>query len=208
MIPMPVFFICFILFVLWIHVKYKQDNKDKSTWDEEFWEREKQANFTRKKNIDNLDYIIISENDLPFQKNATGEEKHLQDNVRSLLSKKMLNLSGQTNTDLKLAYGTANFTELSEYDQNFNDLLRNLNLWGVYLHRNVSEADARALQILEYAISLGSDITDTYRSVAEIYLEDNNFQKIDQLIEQVEDSEFFMKDSIVRQLKEVIRSYS
>lgn len=208
MIPMPVFFICFILFVLWIHVKYKQDNKGKSTWDEEFWEREKEANFARKKSIEDLDYIVIPEEDLPFRDNAVGEEKHLQDNVRKLLSKKILNLSGQTNTDLKLAYGTANFNELSEYDQNFNDLLRCLNLWGTYLHKNVPEASCRALQILEYAISLGSDITDTYRCVAEIYLEDNNFQKIDQLIEQVEETDFFMKDSIIRQLKDVIRSYS
>ena len=151
---------------------------------------------------------MISENDLPFQENVTEQEKHLQDNVRKLLSKKMLNLSGQTNTDLKIAYGTANFTELSEYDQNFNDLLRSLNLWGAYLHKNVEGADSRALQILEYAISLGSDITETYRCVAEIYLEDNNIQKIYELIEQVEDTEFFMKDSIIRHLKEVIRSYN
>lgn len=205
---MPVFFICFILFVLWIHVKYKQDNKGKTTWDEEFWEREKEANFARKKNIEDLDYIIIPERDLPFQDDATEEEKHLQNNVRKILSKKMLNLSGQTNTDLKLAYGTANFPELSEYDQNFNDLLRSLNLWGSYLHKNIDGADARALQILEYAISLGSDISETYRCVAEIYLKDNNIQKIYELMEHVEDTEFFMKDSIIRQLKEVIRSYN
>ena len=204
---MPVFFICFILFVLWIHVKYKQDNKGKTTWDEEFWEREKEANFARKKNIDDLDYIVIPETDLPFQDDVTSEEKHLQDNVRKLLSKKMLNLSGQSNTDLKLAYGTANFPELSEYDQNFNDLLRSLNLWGSYLHKNVEGSNPRALQILEYAISLGSDIMETYRCVAEIYLADNNIPKIYELMEQVEESDFFMKDSICRQLKEVIRSY-
>ncbi len=205
---MPVFFICFILFVLWIHVKYQQDNKNKSTWDEEFWKREKEANFTRKKNIDNLDYIIIREEDLPFQNSATGEEKQIQDSVRDLLSKKILNLSGQSNTDLKLEYGTANFTELSEYDQNFSDLLRTLNQWGGYLYKNVPDAQLRALQILEYAIALGSDISDTYRTVAKIYLEQNNISKIYELIHQVEDSDFFMKDSIIRQLKEVIRSYN
>ncbi|MBP3459381.1 MAG: hypothetical protein J6K58_09240 [Lachnospiraceae bacterium] len=205
---MPVFFICFILFIIWMNVKSKQENKKNSTWNEEFWEKERKANFVRKKNIEDLDYIIVTENDLPFSATAAGEEKDLQEQVRNLLSQKMLNLSGKSNTDLKLEYGTANFSTLSEYDQNYTLLIRSLGQWGSFLHKNVPGADIRARQILEYAISLGSDITGTYLSLAEIYLADNDIEKIQQLMKQVDDSEFYMKESIIRQLKDVIRSYN
>lgn len=205
---MPVFFICFILFIIWMNVKSKQENKKNSTWDEEFWEKERKANFVRKKNIEDLDYIIVTENELPFSAAAAGEEKDLQEQVRNLLSKKMLNLSGKSNTDLKLEYGTANFTTLSEYDQNYTSLIRSLGQWGSFLHKNVPGADTRARQILEYAISLGSDITGTFLSLAEIYLADNDIEKIQQLMKQVDDSDFYMKESIIRQLKDVIRSYN
>ena len=40
------------------------------------------------------------------------------------MSRKLLNLSGISNTDLKLQYGHANLDLLAEYDQNFSNLLR------------------------------------------------------------------------------------
>lgn len=203
---MPVIFICFIVFVIWVQVKIKQ-SKASSVWDEEFWEREAQANFVRKKDIEHLDYIQVREEELPFSDKATGKERERQERVRSLLQKKMLNLSGMTNTDIKMEYGTANFPILSEYDQNFSIFIRELGLWGCYLHENMPEEDRRAIKILEYAVSLGSDITNTYVALADIYRSRNEITKIQQLIRQVEDSDFYMKDSIVKQLKKVIQSY-
>ena len=201
---MPFIFITFIVFVLWVRVKIKQSNKQNSTWDDDFWSREQEANFVRKKDISNLDYIQITEKDLPFSDTATGEEKRYQDQVRSFLDKKMINLSGMTNTDIKLAYGTANFPILSEYDQNFTVFVRNLVFWGKYLHKSMPEEDGRARQILEYAVSLGSDITDNYVLLADIYLQKHETEKIRQLTEHVEQSDFFMKNSILNQLSQMI----
>lgn len=200
---MPFIFISFIVFVLWVRVKIKQSSKQKSTWDDEFWSREQEANFVRKKDISNLDYIQIAEKDLPFSDTAVDEEKRYQDQVRNFLDKKMINLSGMTNTDIKLAYGTANFPILSEYDQNFTVFLRNLVFWGKYLYKSIPEEDVRARQILEYAVSLGSDITDNYIILAEIYLQKHETEKIRQLTEHVEQSDFFMKNSILKQLSQM-----
>lgn len=204
---MPVFFICFIVFVIWIRVKIKQNNKNTSTWDEEFWAREQESNFVRKKDISQLDYIQVDESDLPFSSTAAGKEKEYQEQIRSCIAKKMLNLSGMTNTEIKLAYGTANFPELSDYDQNFTVFIRTLGLWGSYLYNHTEGAEERAKQILEYAISLDSDISGTYVTLAEIYLRENEIDKIQQLINQVSQSDFYMKNSIIEQLKQVIRSY-
>ena len=204
--PIPFIFISFIVFVLLVRVKMSRNNNEKTTWDEEFWAKEQEANFVRKKDISQLDYIEVSESDLPFSDTASGEEKTYQDQVRNSLNKKMLNLSGMTNTDIKLAYGTANFPVLSEYDQNFTIFLRNLSFWGSYLHNNMPQEDARARQILEYAVSLGSDITNTYLTLADVYLHEQKPEKIQQLIDRVNESDFYMKDTILRQLTGIVET--
>lgn len=204
---MPVFFICFIVFILWMRVKMKQAQNNTSTWDEEYWDKERRSNFTRKKDISQLDYIQIDETDLPFNPDATGEEKERQEQVRASLSKKMLNLSGMTNADLKLTYGTANFSELSVYDQNYTLLLRNLNLWGCFLTKNGTDDIQRAKQIFEFAIANGSDITSTYLTLADIYCQEGDLEKIQELIRHVQNSDFYMKESICEGLKKCIRHY-
>ena len=201
---MPIILIFFILFIIWVNVKTKRGATDNSKWDTSYWEKEREANFVRKKDISNLDYITISEDELPFSDTARGEEKYRQDEVRRTLSFKILNLSGMSNADIKLAYGTANFPELSMYDQNYILLIRNLGLWGSYLHHNCEGQDTRAKIILERALSLGSDIKDTYVSLAEIYLAEHHPEKVQELIRQVEASDFDLKDSLLRALNELL----
>ena len=197
---MPIFLILFILFIIWLNVKTKRGQNNISKWDTDYWKKERESNFVRRKDISNLDYIVISENDLPFSDTAEGEEKERQEQVRRVLSNKILNLSGMSNADIKLTYGTANFPELSMYDQNYLLLLRNLGLWGSYLHRKCSGQDDRAKQILELAISLGSDIRDTYISLAEIYLDNHQPEKVKELIRQIEESDFDLKKSLLQSL--------
>lgn len=97
---MPVIFICFILFIMWFRVKSKKASKMEQNSKEDFLRREHEANLTRKKDISNLDYIVIPEEDLPFTETNDEEEAMLQDNLRKAMSKKILNLSGISNTDL------------------------------------------------------------------------------------------------------------
>lgn len=201
---MPIILIFFILFIIWVNVKTKRGTKDNSKWDTAYWEKERESNFVRKKDISELDYITIPEEELPFSDTADGEEKYRQDEVRRALSCKSLNLSGMSNADIKLAYGTANFPELSMYDQNYILLIRNLGLWGSYLHHSCDGQNARAKIILERAVSLGSDIKDTYVSLAEIYLAERHPEKVRELIRHVEDSDFDLKTSLLRALHELL----
>ena len=201
---MPIILIFFILFIIWVNVKTKRGTKDNSKWDTAYWKKERESNFVRKKDISELDYITIPEKELPFSDTAEGEEKYRQDEVRRTLSYKSLNLSGMSNADIKLAYGTANFPELSMYDQNYILLIRNLGLWGSYLHHNCDGQDTRAKIILERAVSLGSDIKDTYVSLAEIYLAEHHPEKVQELIRQVEASDFDLKASLLRALHELL----
>lgn len=203
---MPVLFICFIVFILWFRVKSKQADNATNNPREEFLRREYEANFTRKKDISGLNYIIVPENALPFTETTDEEEQQLQENARKIISGKMLNLSGISNTDLKLEYGRANLDLLSGYDQNFSSFLRCLDQWADYLCSKKGDKKC-AKQILEYSVSIGSDITRTYTTLANIYLEENEPGKIQPLIDKVEESNFFMKDSIILKLKKLVQEF-
>ena len=136
----------------------------------------------------------------------TAKEACIQDEVKDILSRKILDLSGITNTELKLEYGAANLDILTEYDQNFSQLLRSLDKWGNFLYNQKHDINC-AKQVLEYAISIGSDITGTYTSLAKIYLEENEPGKVQSLIDKAENSNFFMKNSIVLKLKKLVQEF-
>ena len=130
---MPVFFICFIVFLLWLRVKLKQQDS-LETQNKDFWQREHEADFSRNKDISELDYISIDRELLPFNEHTNDAELlQIQQDVDKTLSKKMINLSGMTNTDIKETYGRGNFEVLAVYDQNYLKFLSLLNKWGTYL---------------------------------------------------------------------------
>ena len=116
---MPFFTIIFVLFLIFIGFRFKKTNADQDTINEKFWEREREANATRRKDISNLNYITIPEDLFPFNLNTDVENS-----LSALKGKKMLNLTGKTNTDIKLEYGMQNLEELSQYDDNFTEFVR------------------------------------------------------------------------------------
>ncbi|WP_092336677.1 hypothetical protein [Butyrivibrio sp. M55] len=133
-----------------------------------FWEKERKSNNVRRKSLENLDYICIPVDVLPF--GTCGSNKELENseqNVLALKDEKIVNLTGITNTDLKLEYGTANITELSLYDQNYTALVRALQNWGKALYDAGRYEDAT--KVLEFAVKTRSDITATYKLLIDMY---------------------------------------
>ncbi len=80
---------------------------------------------------------------------------------------KIVNLTGITNTDLKLEYGTANITVLTQYDQNYTNLVIALQKWGDALYALGRFEDAS--KVLEFAVKTRTDITATYRLLIDMY---------------------------------------
>ena len=60
----------------------------------------------------------------------------------------------------------------------------------------------QALRVLEYAISIGTDICGTYLLCAKIYQDSNQRNKLEQLKKEAEKISTSRKDSIVRKLQE------
>ena len=181
---MPVILICIILFVLWLSYERKKVDKSSKKKSEEFWKREHESNLTRRKDLSNLDYITINYENLPFFENVDSEIQYVQDQLIKLKDEKIVNLSGLSNTDLKLTYGSANINELSLYDQNYTLLVRNLNKWAQLLYAQNKIAETK--QVLEYAISIGSDISQSFLTLATIYLDEGNLECLQSLKEKAE----------------------
>lgn len=201
---MPIFFICFIVFIIWLQVKTKQGDKV-STWDEAYWQKEYQSNFARKKDPDDLDYITVDMDRIPMEEYCSEEEQDLYVELKKILSQPIINLNNMSNTDLKLTYGIANFEKLSAYDQNYTRLIRTLNRLGNYCFDNGNTT--RAKRILEYAIELGSDISSTYTTLANIYLQEDAIEKIQTLINQMDQTDSLMKETTKNKLLQMIQSY-
>jgi len=150
-----------------------------------FWDKEREANLTRRKDISQLPYITIPYDALPLDELPDSEEYVAAvQKLQSLTDKQILDLSGQTNTDLKLAYGAANLPVLMDCDQNYLVLVRTLSRMANLL----SEAgkDDAAESILSFAFDVGSTIRSDYELLAILYGKRRDYRKLDALIARAE----------------------
>ena len=147
MFPFLAIFIVFCL-VLAFYIRKNDASQQKVLGD--FWEKERQSNAVRKKDISKLDYITIPLDKIPVKLCTSTEEAFF-----ALAEKPMLNLVGISNTDLKLQYGTANLEILSEYDNNFIDFVALLPDYATELIEAGEKETARML--LEFAVSVNAD---------------------------------------------------
>lgn len=190
-----------IVFIIWLSYEIKKSRRAIDRQQKTFWERERKANRTRKKPLDTLDYIAVPLHALPMDLcNGQPQVDECLDLIRSLSGQKIVNFTGYSNTDLKLMYGAPNITLLSEYDQNYTLLVRTLQKWASLLYEQGYQNEAKT--ILEYAVSIRTDVSGTYKLLASIYHAEGAPEKIDGLIETAMTLNSSMKDVIVRTLRE------
>lgn len=197
------FLASFIGIAIIISVFAKGTSKKSVELEKNFWIREAKANNVRRKSLDNLNYIHIPLESFPMElllENSAILE--CMDIIKSLSGQKIVNLTGWSNTDLKLEYGTANLTLLSEYDQNFTLLVRTLQKWADIL----TEAGyaEEAVPLMEFAVKAGTDISRTYYQLADYRLSQGENTYIEQLIQSAESLPSSHKDAIIRNLKDKI----
>lgn len=184
-----------------ISICIKRQEKQKKDNENLFWEREHQANFVRRKSLDGLNYISVPTEQFPTHLLSDDSTvKECIDIVNNLATQKILNLTGFTNTDLKLEYGTANITELTEYDQNYIVLVRTLQKWADALLAAGHRSEATVL--MEYAVSTNTDVSRTYYCLADYWLSQGETAQVERLIGIAETLKSSNKNIIVRNLKE------
>jgi hypothetical protein len=179
----------------------KRSTRAQEAVDDRFWERENEANQTRKQNLDNLSYITIPLDKFPIGIYDDEKIKDFEDKLTSLSQQKIVNFEGRSNTDLKMEYGAANLEALMEYDANFESLCTTLADYGRALY-DAGHAD-EAASVLEFGISAGSDISRNFLLLGSIYRERGDDASLGKLIETAQNITSPMKDSIIRQLNEM-----
>lgn len=196
------FFASFIVFCLWLGYEiHKSRNKaEQASYD--FWEKEAKANSTRKKPLDNLDYIKIPFESLPT--NACKDDPSIcecWETLKVLSENPIVNFTGISNTDLKLMYGAPNIELLSRYDQNFTILVRTLQKIAQTLYEKGCLTEA--CQILEFAVFVRTDIAGSYKLLASIYQQKGQSEKISGLIPIAENLNTSLSKRIVAMLEEM-----
>ena len=194
----PLFLVIFVCFLFITRQRSRRAEEKNRQSIDDFWEREASANTTLPKDISNLPYVDFSGIVLPFACFPDDILAECEAQVKHLSEQKILNLTGISNTDLKLAYGPSNLTQLSSYDENFTLLVRTLNRWGHRLYELSFSTQAQT--VLEFAVSIGSDIKATYSLLLTIYQETGNSEKISSLKLSASQLNSLMKQPILKLL--------
>lgn len=191
----------FLMFLAVLSYHRKHGTKRAQKVKDDFWERELRSNEVRRQDISGLPYITIPFETFPFGICPDEELLHCEAELSALKDAKILNLSGESNTDLKLKYGPANLAFLSDCDSNFTRLARALTAYAGRLQKCGYEREAQT--VLEFGIRIGSDIRANYTMLAEIYKRNGETEKIDGLTAQAEQLDSLLKPAILKQLGEI-----
>ena len=195
-----VFLASFIALIAVISFTVKRQARNKKKADAEFWARENRANSVRNKPLDSLNYIKIPLESFPTHLlNDDPTVLECIDILQTLTSQKIVNLTGWSNTDLKLEYGTGNITVLSEYDQNYTVLVRTLQKWADALLDAGYKTEASVL--MEFAVSTGTDVGRTYYLLADYWNAQGEWAQVDRLISSAENLRSSNKDTITKNLR-------
>ena len=181
MLPKLPFLYCFLVFCIWVRYELRKSKTKTTDSKNTLFENEARANLTRKKPLSSLKYITVSEKSILFLEINDDNIKKIQKNFVDLRDKKIVNLSNKSNTEIKAEYGPANLTVLSEYSDNFITLISSIQKYAKRL--NEHGFDIEAIEALEYSVRIGCDMISSYRLLTELYIKNNQPDKINALLE-------------------------
>lgn len=199
----------FIIILLVIQLYLKKNTNSVKEKLGKFMEKERESNSVRKKDISSLEYINIPDT-LPYLNtpreslnDSNPEIAKYINKINSLKDSKILNLTGISNTDLKMQYGPANLATLSEYDDNYTELVRTI---AELTHKliEINEPD-NARPWLEYSISINTDIKSCYTDLADIYILAGRPEKVRDLISKARHLNSINKSVIIDNLTSKLR---
>lgn len=198
------FFASFIVFCIWLSYEIRKNRKRQENVTDAFWEKESRANSTRRKPLNDLNYITIPFDTLPME--ALKDDpavRECHETLHTISEGPIVNFTGISNTDLKLKYGAPNIDLLTLYDQRYTSLARTLQSWAgiLYEHGLIRESGT----VLEFAVKTGTDVSSTYKLLAQIYRETGEPDKINELIPVAKSLNTALSAHIVASLEEMTR---
>jgi hypothetical protein len=190
-----------LIFIVWLHYEIRKTSRSSKKDTNNFWNKEKESNLVRRVDISGLNYLTLNTKLLPMEDHEDQTINSYRDTILKLTNKKMLNLAGLTNTELKYKYGAANINLLAEYDNNYTILVSMLQKWAERLN-NGGFTD-ESLSVLEYALTFPTDVTKSYKLLADLYKKKNTPHKIDDLISIIMETAIQDKSKLIEELNKI-----
>lgn len=192
-----------VLMGLIINNAIRRSNARSRKAHDEFWDRERESYRAPERSTEDLDFIRVPEN-LPIHISTDDPQiKEYQETLENLTKKDIINLSGISNTDIRMSYGKNNMEELSKADQRYIVLCRSLNnLSAAYMEQeHMTEAE----ELLEYALSIGCDISSCWTNLGRCYLLREDRDSLQKLLSRAEalSDDTVSKREIVSGLKQL-----
>ena len=197
---------CFLIFIVWLTYELRKSRRKMNEQTSSFWEKEAAANLTRRVSPDSLPYIQIPLDRFPIGKYQDSVLSTCESTLQSLSTKKILNLTGKTSTELKAEYGPANLSLLDECDMNYTELVKTIASYGSRLHE--LNHDQESITVLEFGIAILTDICSNYKLLAMLYAKQGEHDKIEGLIQTAEQLDSLMKHHIIESLKSTLISHT
>ena len=201
-LPFPTLFVCFLIFIAWLHYEKRKSSRLEEKKSAEFWQREDAANRSRNKDISDLPMFKPDPAKIPTPESNDENVCYYQNLLQKQMQVPMMDLSEYTNSDLKLAYGVGNFKTLSEFDTNFNDLLKNLsNLAKAYRKAGLTK---EAIAVYRYYLDCSVPTTTIYRALGQIYAENGATSELRALADEVRNSDLSNREKLSEELLQLM----
>lgn len=185
-----------IVFVIWLAIAINRSNSGGDKGKEAFWKKEIRADATEKKPLDDVVFITIPIDRLHVDIMADDPKaSEYIERFRYLSNEKVVNLTGISNTDLKLRYGAPNIEKLMRYDQNYTVLARTLQEYAQLLYDNGHISEAK--DVLLFALETHTDVSGSYQLISKIYKSEGNSDAIRSLLPEAEKLNSIMKKHII-----------
>ncbi len=191
-------FTSFLVFVILLQFLLRRVDRKAKKKDSAYWEREREAQNTPAKPIEDLPYVKLPESLLPECLPENPEAAECRETLLNLSRKKVINLQGMSNTDIRLTYGTRNYEILAEADTRYIIMIRTLSrLAEIYENAGLR---TEAKKLLEFGLGIGSDVRLNYTLLGRIYLEEQNTAGFSELLTRAEKLATLSKEPILKEL--------
>ncbi|MCR5098097.1 MAG: hypothetical protein K6B14_04025 [Lachnospiraceae bacterium] len=192
----------FIAFIIALALRYAWLDKKRKAVEDEFWEREEQAKHVPKKDLSELDYIKVPLEEFPIGKYQEDEVVSLEDAITALSKKRLINITGMTNTEVKLAYGTDNLEVLSGMEEDYNELTVLLVDYAKALMEH--EDFEAAKKVLSFGVETGTDVSTNYELLGDCCLALDQKKEIEDLKQKVLERHLLLESKILFYLDDLL----
>ncbi|MCQ2911029.1 MAG: hypothetical protein MJ244_02475 [Clostridia bacterium] len=166
----------------------------------EFLREENKTYIKSKDELNKIHFVEINFNDIKFKPKSVKAKE----DVKALLSYqnlKLANFKDVSNSELKKTFGSNNFKEVLEYQNNYDDMFKQLRITTESLIKD--NDDKSAISLLNYSINMGSDVTKDYTMLADLYAKNKMRMEMFELIDNVRTNKNLSQQKIMNHIKEL-----